>query len=337
MTLGSGLARIGLFGAVLAVTAFGLNTVINNGIRRVKTSDFGSFNRVMSGRVNAQIVISGSSRALAHYDPAIIERITGKTAYNLGLNGSHTDMQLALLKAYLRHNAKPDIVVQNLDTHSLEATGSDLYNPGLYIAYLQEDDLYRALGKINSDVWKWKWIPLYGYAVEDMNLTWVKGLQGFFGINPREEFFQGYNPRKRKWTGDFDRLRGMYPQGVRKEMNAEGEAALRDLIELCRERGIKVVLVYSPEYYEMQALTLNRREIFAKFEDIARKYQVPFWDYSKSPLAYEQRFFNNSQHMNVDGATEFSENLAPRIAALADSGATMLSKTGHASSGGKVQ
>src|SRR5262249_17993016 len=156
----------------------------------------GSLNRVMSGRVNAQIVITGSSRALAHYDPAIIECVTGKTAYNLGLNGSHTDMQLALLKAYLRHNVKPEIVVHNLDIHSLESTGSDLYNPGLYMPYLMEQDLYKAIERIRPDVWKWKWIPLYGYAVEDMNLTWVKGLQGFFGINPPEAFFLGYNPRK---------------------------------------------------------------------------------------------------------------------------------------------
>jgi hypothetical protein len=336
MTLSSGIMRIGLFVAVFALAAFGLETMINTGLRRVKTSEFGALNRAMSGAVNAEIVITGSSRALAHYDPAIVQSITGKTTYNLGLNGSHTDMQLALFKAYLSHNAKPELVVHNLDTHSLLSTEEDLYHPGLYMPYLGEKDLYRALGDVRPDVWKWKYIPLYGYAVEDMNFTWVDGLKGFFGINPPEDFFLGYNPRKAIWTDEFERLRESHPDGVRVGINAKGEMAMQNLIELCRQEGIKLVLVYSPEYYEMQDLVVNRAEIFKKFEDLAKRYQVSFWDYSLSPLAKDRKYFNNSQHMNVDGATEFSRDLAHRIAAFLGAVPTVLSKGEDASPDGKV-
>jgi hypothetical protein len=336
MTLIAGILRIGCFFAVMALTAFGLDALINTGLRRVKTSEFGALNRSMSGAVNAEILVTGSSRALAHYDPSIIQSITGKTTYNLGLNGSHTDMQLGLLKAYLRHNAKPEILVHNLDTHSLLSTEDDLYHPGLYLPYLAEDDLYRALKDVRPDVWKWKWIPLYGYAVEDMNFTWVDGLKGFFGINPREDFFLGYNPRKPVWTDEFEHLKENHPSGVRIGINRAGEEAMQNLIELCRQRGIRLILVYSPEYHEMQELTINRAEIFAKFEDLARRYQVPFWDYSKSSFSQDRKFFNNSQHMNVDGATAFSRDLAHRIAAFVGAEPTVLSKEEQASPNGKV-
>ncbi len=337
MTFISGMTRIGLFLALVALTAFGLDALIDTGLRRVRTSEFGALNRSMSGAVNAEILITGSSRALAHYDPSIIQSITGKTTYNLGLNGSHTDMQLALLKAYLKHNAKPEIVVHNLDTHSLLSTEDDLYHPGLYMPYLAEQDLYKALKDVRPDAWKWKWIPLYGYAVEDMNFTWVDGLKGFFGINPPEDFFLGYNPRKPIWTDEFEHLKESHPNGVRVGINAKGEEAMRNLIELCREQGIKLILVYSPEYHEMQDLTINRAEIFAKFEDIAKRYQVPFWDYSKSPLSQNRKYFNNSQHMNVDGATEFSRDLGDRIAAFIGAPPTVLSKGEQASPNGKEQ
>jgi hypothetical protein len=326
VTFISGILRIGFFFAVVALTAFGLDALINTGLRRVKTSEFGAFNRTMSGTVNAEILITGSSRALAHYDPSIIQSITGKTTYNIGLNGSHTDMQVALLKTYLRHNTKPEIVVHNLDTHSLLSTEEDLYHLGLYMPYLGEEDLYKALGEVRADVWRWKWIPLYGYAVEDMNFTWVDGLKGFFGINPPEDFFLGYNPRKPVWTDEFEHLRESHPHGVRIGINPEGEAAMQNLVELCRQQGIRLILVYSPEYDEMHDLTINRAEIFAKFKDLAKRYEVPFWDYSNSPLGQDRKYFNNSQHMNVVGASEFSRDLAHRIAAFIGAVPTMLSK-----------
>jgi hypothetical protein len=111
-------------------------------------------------------------------------------------------------------------------------------------------------------------------------------------------------------------------------MNPEGEAAMLGLIDLCRQRGIRLILVYSPEYYEMQELTINRSEIFSEFEKMSRKYQVPFWDYSRCPLVYERKYFNNSQHMNVDGASAFSENLAERIAGFVRSEGNYVVKDG---------
>src|SRR5690242_1815358 len=74
-----GLPRIVAFFALIAAIAFGLNLVFNHGLRRVRTSKFGAFNRMMSGEVNADVIINGSSRALSHYDPRIIKQITGSS------------------------------------------------------------------------------------------------------------------------------------------------------------------------------------------------------------------------------------------------------------------
>src|ERR1035438_252813 len=78
-----GVKRIVVFFLVIGVLAFALDRAINHGLRRLQTSKFGSLNRVMDGRVNADIIISGSSRALSHYDPRPIGRLTGYSAYNI--------------------------------------------------------------------------------------------------------------------------------------------------------------------------------------------------------------------------------------------------------------
>jgi len=100
-TRGCGLLRLMGFFCLMVLVAFVLDRVFTVGLRRIETSEFGASNKVFSGQVNANIVISGSSRALVHYDPRIIQNITGLTAYNLGRNAAQTDMQCAFLKTYL--------------------------------------------------------------------------------------------------------------------------------------------------------------------------------------------------------------------------------------------
>jgi hypothetical protein len=313
---GRAVGKLVLFFSLVVVLAFALNAAINHGLRKIKTSEFGAFNRVMAGAVNADIVVSGSSRALVEYDPARIQQATGRTAYNIGMNASQIDLELAMLKTYLAHNARPKLVIQNLDLFSFETTKpGEIYNPALFLPHLAEPDLYQFLGKIEPDVWKWRYIPLYGYAVEDMSFTWARGLLGCVGVNPPEDYFLGFNPRHQRWTGEFDQFRNSHRDGVSYKIEPEGVASLQGIIDTCRERGIALVLVFAPEYSGMQTLENNRGEIMRRFEELAKAGGAGFWDYSNSPLCRQQELFYNSQHLNDTGAALFSDDLANRLAA----------------------
>jgi hypothetical protein len=307
------LGRIGSFVAVIIILAFALNAVIASGLRRIKTSQFGVTNRIMQGRVNAQIVITGSSRAVSHYDPRLLEASTGLSAFNLGRNGSQTDMQVAVLRAYLEHNRKPELVIHNLDAFSFVTTRG-AYDPVQYVPYLYDKALYNALCKIDKDLWwRCRYVPLYGYVVPDMRLNWLLGLQGFFGWSPREDFFLGFNPRSGKWTSDFQNFKAANPHGVSWGIEPAGIQIVEDLIRVCHENGIQLIFVYSPEYSGMQKLTNNRAEIFGYFRDFSIRYHVPFWDYSDWKYAADTDYFANSQHLNADGAEIFSADLADRL------------------------
>ena len=65
------------------------------------------------------------------------------------------------------------------------------------------------------------------------------------------------------------------PDGVRIEIEADGVKEMEGLLRLCREQGIKVLLVYSPEYHEMQKLTTNRAQVFAHFDELHDQFDVP--------------------------------------------------------------
>ena len=308
-----GFGRIVGFFCLIMVLAFILNLFIFSGLRKIKTSEFGVWNKIVEGKINADILIGGSSRALNHYDPRIIQNRTGLTAFNIGLNGSQTDMQIARFKTYLQHNKKPSLFIFNLDLFSFQITHGGVYDPGQYLPYLQEEAIYQALKRINPETWKARYIPLYGYAVEDLRFTWLLGMMNFFKQNPAEDHFLGFNPRSAPWTNDFEHFKEINPSGVNVTIEQNGINDMEELLRLCKDQGITTLMVYSPEYKDMQAFTTNRTQVFDHFSELGKRFSVPLWDFSNSVISSRKEYFYNSQHLNAEGAFTFSTEFAARI------------------------
>jgi hypothetical protein len=308
------LLKIFSFFSICGAIAIALHFMIGRGLTNIKTSDLGAFNRAMLGLVNADIVISGSSRAYVHYDPSIISQITGKKTFNLARDGSHTDLQLAVLKAYLKHNKKPGLIIQNLDMHTFVPTPKDeIPKPTQYMPYLNEPEIYDMLLGINPGVWKWKRVPLYGYVVEDVNFGWLQGFKGLLGRNSREDHIEGYFPADRQWNSDFDRFKMKHPNGVGFRVDPRGVQMVEELVSICKTNGIQLALVYSPQYFEMLDLVTNRAEVFAAFREISERTGTPFWDYTQASYCRDKKYFYNSQHLNRTGAEIFSRELSLRL------------------------
>lgn len=309
-----GVLRLAVFLGLIALVACTTSWIITSGLRRIKTSGFGVLNQIMEGRVNAQVVITGSSRASIQYDPRTIAAVTRRTAFNLGREGAHIDMEVAFLKTYLAHNQRPETVLHNLDAFSF-VTSPKVFNPAQYLPYLYDDTLYNSLHRISLDSWNWKtrYLPMYGYAVDNMNLTWIRGVMAFFGWTFPEDHYMGFLPQDKSWTGEFDSYKANHPRGVRFEIERQGIHQIEDLIHLCQQKRIHLIFVYSPEYRGMQTLTNNRGEIFARFRELASRYNVPFWDYSCWKHSDDRNLFYNSQHLNAAGAALFSSDLAHRL------------------------
>jgi hypothetical protein len=310
-----GAGKIALFFCFVIGVIVAVDAILDSGMRQIKTSSFGVWNGIVQGRINADIVIGGSSRALTHYDSRIIQSQTGRSVFNIGLNGSQTDMQVARIKTYLSHNVQPSLLIFNLDLFSFQTTHGGAYDPGQYVPYLGEPAIYAALSRIDPETWKEKYFPLYGYAVKDLRFNWVMGLLGFFGWNPTEDHFLGFKPQRLAWTQDFERFKEMNRKGVSFDVEPNGVREMQELLRLCRQRGISILLVYSPEYIEMQTLTTNRSAVFERFRELSERFGSVLWDYSSSPISENRENFYNSQHLNAKGAAAFSADLAARLAA----------------------
>lgn len=308
------LLRFAAFTLFTVLVASLVHLAIRHGLRCITTGDFGLMNRVIEGRAAADLLITGSSRALVHYDSRVLRAATGLTTLNLGRNGSHTGLQLAVLQTYLRHNPAPRLLIHNLDLHSL-ATPAGIHDPGLYLPYLDEPAIYAAVEAVHPEARAWRFLPLYGHAVADPRLRWLEGLARLAGFERTETRFAGFEPRPWPWTGEFERFAASAASGYEVARDDRGRDSLLALLRLCRGQRINVILVLSPEYSAIRPLQLNRDRILAELAELANDAGAPLWDFSGSPVCGRRELFYNSQHLNADGAAAFSSELARRLLA----------------------
>lgn len=299
-----------LFPVLFLGLCWPLQTVLVSGLRQYQGGNTGTLNEVVRGSINADILISGSSRAVYHYDPRIIEIRTGRRTFNIGRDGTKLDEQVAFLRTYLRHNRKPDTIIQNLDAHSLKANRG-VTDPSQYMGWLGEDELYQ---NVRSHRWYfavYRVFPLIGILREGS----VKpALEGILGVTYQgDNRFAGYCPQDKPWNNDFQEFQKEHPLGVEWVVEEAARNTLREMLALCWQEEIRLILVYSPEYIDSQLMTKNRTQIFEVFRALASEYQTPLWDYSQDRISQEQEYFYNSQHLNQTGATLFSEQIGKRL------------------------
>ncbi|MGA2090323.1 MAG: hypothetical protein ABSH12_02545 [Endomicrobiales bacterium] len=300
-----------IFFGLLISLATGLHHLLIAGFRCRLDGEPGLWNRVYAGKLNSRIVVMGSSRAMVNYDSKTLSQVTGKNAIVLGLDARHAVMQYPLLSLYLEKNAKPDLIIQNLDTTLLEK--EDFSYPVVYMSYINDDAVYNSLVKVFPFVRFMRYVPLYSFARFGFPYSCI-ALKGLMGRSHPDAFSQtGTQLHDERWDTTFERFKKLYPHGKRYGIDINELTALRSIAQLAKEKNIPLVMVYSPEYYEDFPYTLNRRQLFRIFKKIADDYNAILWDYSNSPLSNQKTYFYNSQHMSMVGSLAFTHQLGERI------------------------
>lgn len=264
---------------------------------------------MIEGKVNADILVIGSSRALVQFDPAIIEKITNRSSYVIGLNGSMINVQFPVLKTYLNHNKTPEMIVQVLGITELEY--GEVHEPYQYLPYLKEKELYESLKSIDPEFIRYKYVPLYGFLMLKNELYEPI----FYGLlnkddDTRAKRTKGFYTDSRGWDDSFEKFKKEYPKGRSLKISQVNLDDLKELINICKDKGIKLVIVFPPAYYESYKYFTNLPDTFKIYSDLALNNNIQFLNYADSEISKSTENFYNSQHMNTKGATKFSTILA---------------------------
>jgi hypothetical protein len=300
--------------ALLVISLYACSYMVDTGLRKSRNQYFANWNDLYSSKINADLLVMGSSRAEFHISPKILDSMLSLNAYNLGLSAWHFDMQYARFRMYLQHNRKPKYIIQNVDVYGFSKR-EDVADSPQFLPYIQDTILQKTIRghKGEFDFYQ-RNIPLLKYKNQQkIAFEGFFDFMGFSNLYDTTSKYKGYRGNDYAWNKDFESFKKRFPKGAKYRFDKEVKRQFNEFLAFCQRENIKVFLVYAPEYFEVQPYYKNKNELINLCHESVKKYDCQFLDYSKNSLCNERKYFYNSQHLNKTGATLFSLDLGKKI------------------------
>ena len=305
------LKKILSFSLGLFVVAISLDLFFSESLKR--SHDFAEgeclvWNDVFNGSINCDVVIYGSSRAWVHVSPKILSNSLGLSVYNLGVDGHSVYMQRLRHNQFLKYNKLPKTVIYSLDFFTLRKKNGFYNYKQLFPYMLFDKDIYHGTESFDFFDFADFLLPVTRYSHQSSELFEVLSDVYLKDTVIPSRRIRGYKGEDLTWN-ESERINR---NGKTKKLDVGvNEKEWFELILNDYQRlGVQVVFVYSPEHISAQNYITNREEIFKIYLEYAKKYNIPFLDYSKSDVCKDSSNFYNSVHLHKQGAEEFSRVLA---------------------------
>lgn len=282
--MGRFIGEISKLVCVVGLTAIGLDvgytTVLSHFSNRSTLRQV----RQMHGR-DYDYIIVGSSRAMHHVDPALLEREFGKRGLNLGEQDATACDAFRVVRDFLAQNTA-DVVFVHVDKE-WDQEGSSPLVTSLYAPFVREvKDSADGRNLFGSDYLSYRWIPFYRYVKLGPAIGFREVL---FSLLGKRRFAdngfaplhgKGFNPDVSMEQPQFsDRMNPNYQQ----------------ILDLCNHRGVQIHFFTSPCHgMKYDAAILG-------------KYLPGYRDFSAA--LPEQKYFGDPRHMNSAGAEAFTRLL----------------------------
>lgn len=266
------------------------------------------------------ILYMGSSHVNTVIQPAMIENLTGLSGYGYGAPGARVDQLYYLLKDMVHHQSPKYII---LETSSIIAkdplidqqyvVADQIINDQVLLHYTSED--------IPAQYWDEALLPLWRNHTK-----WKEG----FSLIPgtlNNALFGSYNAENLGYFGytkainesayryvlkkDYSNL--TWPGGVEAVPTGDQQASLQDIVDLCEQKGIQLILLRNANLPSMRVGNFIWLEEFAEDHDLAyidlNKVIFPE-DLSRVDLYNMDHFTQNGTlPLNVALAEALSEEL----------------------------
>lgn len=297
-----------LFFVLTIIAAYLLQWVIDTGLKKSSYSaEYKEWYEIYHSKIDAKIIIQGSSRSWVHFSPKELETAFNMPAYNLGLNGQAYPMQKWRFDIFMKYNKKPDYLIQSVDANFFN-NPVITYDYNQFIPYLNKDFDNRFK---NHSFFKREdfLIPLYKYTHTDGAAT--AGIFNFFNKAPKNNGkYKGFKSYSKNWNRAFiDSAIASTPNGFNVGFDTTAYHQFLDMINRCKSENIRLILVYSPVHASLQKLILNKDSIVSVFKDLSVKNNLSYFDYSNIPLCSDTTYFYNANHLNTKGVEVFNKLL----------------------------
>ena len=302
-----------LLSSLFILTMF-FDPYLDNKLRKTNYSiNYKEWDDIIDSKINADLLIQGSSRAWVHISPRYLDSSLKLNSYNLGLDGYQFHMQYSRFLLYLKYNKKPKYILQIADYVTLWKT-KDLYMYEQFIPFLNEEIIdkavleYRGLNKMDI------YVPAYRYIHN--NSVYFNGLLTYLDDSQSNGKYKGFQAQNKLWTSNFRDYKKVNPNGDKYDVDTMTLRLFDTFIKSCIKENIKLILVNPPTYFESTKLITNRKLIDSIYHYYTQKYNLPFLDYSNDPICMDTTNFYNAGHLNATGVLKFNAILAKDLSKI---------------------
>lgn len=246
------------------------------------------------------IVVLGSSVALNGINTKTLEDSLGVTAYNGGANGQMFPYYLTILKAVLEQKPPRKIVLGMIPSNLSDTGIGGRYNflapyYGAGIGDIDSrlhggDELERVF--LQSNFYRlnriWFRILLYNFVTAG-----IQGENGFIAKPVPPEY-----PERLKWEED-------------EEMSEERRAEFEEFVNLCRDNGVELTVVFAPRCVDRG---IGTHKVADRVRELSEKYGFRFYDDTFLPPFDEvDSLFYDDRHVNINGSAIYTDSIINRL------------------------
>ncbi len=223
------LSRLFLFLLLFGVLLMLADKLTSYGLRQFMSGEFGTWSDLYHGRINADLVVVGSSRAMVHVSPNILSEKLDLNVYNLGHNGQHFPLQRVRFQEYQQFNSTPRWLIQTVDITSLHDRET-VFQYEQFLPWFDRDDLVTAVAHYEGFEEPDRWLPMYRYRGRpELVRTGVGHALGWEKSNSERD--RGYIGRDLEWDGTFDKFAKKHKDGYKSGIDATIESSMDTFVQ----------------------------------------------------------------------------------------------------------
>lgn len=285
---------------ILVVADNALGNLLNYFFLKIKSGETSRTTYAIN-KADERLIVFGSSRAIHHYEPTVLEDSLKLTVYNAGRDGQGILYCYGILKSILARDT-PQKIILDINLGEFIQSQNSYNRLSVLLPYYKTNREVRPVVNLKSRYEKIKtFSSLYCYNSLVLSIM-LNNL-----IQRNETITKGYQPlfkilNKPLKEGDYSADEG--------NIDTVKVNYFRYFIKDALSANCNVHVFVSPIYYINDSLDASIQ--IAK--QICKQYNVQVSDYSQSPFFLKHpEYFQDISHMNNEGAKIYSSMVSEDI------------------------
>ena len=269
-----------------------------------------------------ETLICGTSTAQRGIDPEILDKKLETVSFNTASSLQPLDGTYELIKDMTRNNPVETVILGIAPDTMMKREVDTIYKARLYDRLQSPVSKFRYLLR-GCSVNEWPYMMFYSARVEDYFVG--ETIRENINVKQSEEYKTGQiiesNYKAKGMIANKKKLKGEQPDILtqaesefsKDRVKAHNLDELVKIAEYCNENQIEMILVYLPLPGKKIQSYGDIATIHDYYTEFAEEYGAIFWDFNyhkELKVLFSNDKFEDTKHLNRNGAEVFSEQLA---------------------------